>query len=53
MRSAACSFIFVLAATAAPALHADVKLPSALSSHMVLQREMPVPIWGQAARASK
>jgi len=28
---------------------ADVTLPAVLSSHMVLQRDMPVPIWGQAA----
>jgi sialate O-acetylesterase len=30
------------------ALQAEVKLPAVLSSHMVLQRELPVPIWGQA-----
>jgi len=28
---------------------ADVKLPSVLSDHMVLQRDKPVPIWGTAA----
>ncbi|MBC8353468.1 MAG: sialate O-acetylesterase [Planctomycetes bacterium] len=27
---------------------ADVKLPAVLDSHMVLQREMPLPIWGSA-----
>jgi sialate O-acetylesterase len=27
---------------------ADLKLPPAISDHMVLQREMPVPIWGTA-----
>ena len=27
---------------------ADVKLPTILSDHMVLQREMPLPIWGWA-----
>lgn len=27
---------------------ADVKLPHIIGSHMVLQREMPVPIWGWA-----
>ncbi len=31
---------------AAPALHADVKLPAVLGDHMVLQQDMPVPIWG-------
>lgn len=32
---------------------ADVKLPPVISSHMVLQREMPVPIWGTAAPGEK
>lgn len=27
---------------------ADVKLPSVLNSHMVLQRDVPLPIWGWA-----
>ena len=31
----------------APA-RADVKLPSVFGSHMVLQRDMPVPVWGWA-----
>ena len=32
---------------------AEVKLPQVLSSHMVLQREMPAPIWGMAAPDEK
>src|SRR6185295_13215698 len=32
---------------------AEVKLPPVLSSHMVLQRDQPVPIWGTAAPAEK
>lgn len=32
---------------------ADVKLPAVLSSHMVLQREMAVPVWGTAAAGEK
>ena len=32
---------------------AEVKLPAVLSSHMVLQREMPVPVWGTAAAGEK
>jgi sialate O-acetylesterase len=32
---------------------ADVKLPRILSSHMVLQRDMAVPIWGTAAPGEK
>ncbi len=34
-------------ALAGPA-RADVKLPNVLGSHMVLQRDMPVPVWGWA-----
>jgi sialate O-acetylesterase len=37
----------------AAAARADVKLPAVISSHMVLQREMPVPIWGTAAPGEK
>jgi len=38
----------VLAAfLAAPAV-ADVTLPSVIASHMVLQRDIPIPIWGWA-----
>lgn len=33
----------------ASALHADVKLPPVFSDHMVLQRDLPAPIWGTAA----
>ncbi|SFJ38235.1 sialate O-acetylesterase [Planctomicrobium piriforme] len=33
---------------AASAAQADVKLPSIFGSGMVLQREMPVPVWGWA-----
>jgi sialate O-acetylesterase len=31
----------------------DVKLPPILSSHMVLQRDLPVPIWGTAQAGEK
>src|SRR5262245_46332099 len=33
----------------ATAAHADVKMPSIFGNGMVLQRGMPVPIWGKAA----
>ena len=33
----------------APVCRADVKLPAIIGNHMVLQREMPLPIWGWAA----
>ena len=39
--------LFVLAITAMP-VAADVKLPAVLGSHMVLQRNVPLPIWGTA-----
>ncbi len=32
-----------------PALRADVKLPPVFSDHMVLQRDVPAPVWGTAA----
>jgi sialate O-acetylesterase len=32
---------------------AEVKLPPVISSHMVLQRDMAVPIWGTAAAGEK
>jgi sialate O-acetylesterase len=28
--------------------HADVKLPAVFASHMVVQRDVPVPVWGTA-----
>jgi sialate O-acetylesterase len=43
---------FLLPFTAA-SLFANVKLPSVLSSHMVLQRDMPVPVWGWADAGEK
>src|SRR5688572_12825692 len=33
---------------AAPAAHADVALPALFGSHMVVQRERPVRVWGTA-----
>src|ERR1041385_2031623 len=42
--------VLALALTFAPFPHADaaVKLPGLFSDHAVLQRGMPVPIWGTA-----
>lgn len=34
---------------AAPTAHATVRLPSLVGSHMVLQRDKPLPVWGWAA----
>jgi sialate O-acetylesterase len=40
------SFLFVLSPLSA---WADVKLPAIFTDHAVLQRDMPVPVWGSAA----
>jgi sialate O-acetylesterase len=40
--------ILLLPFLSAPFLSADVTLPSVIGSHMVLQRDEPVPIWGWA-----
>ncbi len=37
----------------APFASADVKLPTVLGSHMVLQQGMPVPVWGWADDGEK
>ncbi|MCE9562447.1 MAG: sialate O-acetylesterase [Planctomycetes bacterium] len=48
------AFLGVFALTLLPArVTADVKLPPVLSSHMVLQRETAVPVWGTAAPEEK
>ena len=41
--------ILLAALAVCPALRADVKLPPVFSDHMVLQRDMAVPVWGMAA----
>ena len=33
--------------------HADVRLPNVLNSNMVLQRDMPVTVWGWADKGEK
>jgi len=37
-----------LMASSLPQVRADVKLPKVIGSHMVLQRERPLPVWGWA-----
>ncbi len=44
--------VFALAALGAPAF-ADVKLPAVLGSHMVLQRDQPLPVWGWAEKGEE
>jgi sialate O-acetylesterase len=41
-------FFLCLLATTLP-VHAEVSLPKLFSSHMVLQRDMPIHVWGSAA----
>lgn len=47
-----CLLLLVLAGAASHA-SAEVKLPTVLSDHMVLQRDKLVPIWGTAAAGEK
>ena len=42
-----------LVMVAMAAAHAEVKLPPVISSHMVLQRDMAVPVWGTASPNEK
>ncbi len=42
------ALLFALALCAALPLQAEVRIPNLLSSHMVLQREKPLEIWGWA-----
>lgn len=47
-------FLLLSAAMAFPSLaQAEVKIPAVIGSHMVLQREKPLPIWGWAAPGEK
>jgi sialate O-acetylesterase len=41
-------FAFMLALLAGDLAHAEVTLPKILASHMVVQRELPVHVWGMA-----
>jgi sialate O-acetylesterase len=41
--------VLAVAALGASGLHAEVQLASPFTSHMVLQRDMKVPVWGTAA----
>jgi sialate O-acetylesterase len=43
----------LLSACIAPAASADVRLPRVFAEHMVLQREVAVPVWGWAAPGEK
>jgi sialate O-acetylesterase len=44
---------FLLLAGLTPFVRAEVKLNPLFSDHMVLQREIPVPVWGTAAPGEK
>ena len=38
-------FVVMFAALVAGRVQADVRLPHVFGDHMVLQREMPIPVW--------
>ena len=47
-----CARLFAAAAATAamlPSLRADVKMPEIFSNYMVLQRDVKLPVWGEAA----
>ena len=46
------SVVFVIVLIPGPA-PAEVRLPAVFSDHMVLQRQMPVPVWGWASPGEK
>ena len=46
-------FSLLLVASSVPQARADVTLPKVIGSHMVLQRDRPLPIWGWAAPGEK
>jgi sialate O-acetylesterase len=50
IKAVACTVMLALAIAliALPRTHAEVKLPAIFSDHAVLQRDMPVPLWGWA-----
>jgi len=43
----------VLVLSAARAVRGEVKLPNVFSEKMVLQRDVPIPVWGRAADGEK
>ncbi len=47
------SILLVSLALSIPAARADVKLPRILSSHMVLQRDRPIHLWGWSQPGEK
>ena len=48
-----CVLAVVALAVAAAPLRADVRLPEVFSTHMMLQRDQAVPVWGWAAAGEK
>jgi sialate O-acetylesterase len=55
VRKLVCAWLLVVTGLAVSAMKvsAEVKVTGIFSSHMVLQRDMPVPVWGTAAPGEK
>lgn len=55
MRGPALLWVFTITAILglAPTVHADVRVPKVFGSHMVLQQEQPIPVWGWADPGEK
>ena len=51
MKLHALTFLIILAVSVS--VSADVTLPKVLGSNMVLQRDLPVPVWGWAEAGEK
>ena len=52
-RRLACACLTLVLVSWITAVQADVKLPSILGNSMVLQRDLPVPVWGWAEPGEK
>lgn len=48
-----CFVVAGMALAFTPSAQAEVKLPAVFDSHMVLQRDVPIPVWGWAAPGEK
>jgi sialate O-acetylesterase len=52
-RAAVCAGCLAVAGLLSPGARAEVRLPGVFSDHMVLQRDLRAPVWGDAAPGEK